>query len=141
MPHNIGDGTWRHYHVLLILREGDPCDMRLHWNETDWAFRGWYVNLQDPVKRVPTGFDTADHVLDLQVTPDGAWSWKDEDEMAEAIRIGRFSQVEANVIRSAGEGVIPDIEARRWPFDGSLIDWRPDPAWPLPTMPPTWNDD
>ncbi len=141
VPHKIGDGIWRHTHVLLILHADEPYDMRLHWNEGDWAFRGWYVNLQDPVRRVPTGFDTADHVLDLDVTPEGAWSWKDEHEMAEAIRIGRFSQDEADTIRAAGEAVIPIIEARQWPFDGSLIDWRPDPEWPIPTVPPHWNQD
>ncbi len=141
VPHRIGDGIWRHYHILLIFREGDSNDMRLHWNEGDWAFRGWYVNLQDPVRRVPTGFDTADHVLDLDVTPEGDWSWKDEHELAEAIRIGRFSQAEADTIRAAGESVIPSIEARQWPFDGSLVDWRPDPSWPIPAIPPTWNDD
>jgi len=140
VPHKIGDGAWRWNHVLAIIREGDAYSIGLFWSEEGWAFRGWYVNLQDPVRRVPTGFHTADHVLDLQVTPDGAWSWKDEDEMAEAIRIGRFSQAEAEAIRAAGEAVIPRIEARRWPFDGSLVDWRPDPAWPMPTMPPTWDD-
>jgi len=87
------------------------------------------------VRRVPAGFDTADHVLDLQVAPDMTWSWKDEHEMAEAIRIGRFSQAEARAIRSAGERVIPVIEARQWPFDGSLVGWRPDPADPQDATP------
>lgn len=62
--------------------------------------------------RAPTGFDTADHVLDVQVAPDGTPSWKDEHELAEAIRIGRFSQPEAAAIRAAGDAVIPDIDAR-----------------------------
>lgn len=141
IPQRLGLGVWEHNHALVIVRPGDAYDIRLFWAEADWAFRGWYVNLQDPVRRVPTGLDTADHVLDVQVAPDGSWSWKDEHELAEAIRIGRFSQPEADAIRAAGESVIPDIEARRWPFDGSLIDWRPDPAWPVPTIPPAWNDD
>jgi len=119
MPHKIGNDRWRWNHMLTLFCEGDPFSVGLFWEEADWAFRGWYVNLQDPVKRVPTGFDTADHVLDLQVAPDMTWSWKDEHEMAEAIRIGRFSQAGARAIRSAGERVIPVIEARQWPFDGS----------------------
>lgn len=140
VPHRVGHGMWDHNHALVITRPGDAFDIRLFWAELDWAFRGWYVNLQDPARRVPTGFDTADHVLDLQVTTGGAWSWKDEHEMAEAIRIGRFNQAEAGAIRAAGERVIPDIEARRWPFDDSLIDWRPNPDWPIPTGPPNWTE-
>jgi hypothetical protein len=141
VPHLVGHGTWDHNHTLIIAREGDPFDIRLFWAEVDWVFRGWYVNLQDPLRRVPVGFDTADHVLDIEANPDRQWSWKDEHEMAEAIRIGRFSQAEAEAIRAAGESVIPAIEAHRWPFDQSLTGWRPDAAWPIPTVPDTWNDD
>lgn len=141
MPVLVGDGIWQWNHVLWLVRPGEAYSVGLFWGEADWAFRGWYVDLQDPVRRVPTGFDTADHVLDIQVAPDGVWSWKDEHEMAEAVRIGHFSQAEAGVIRTAGEAVISTIEARRWPFDRSLIDWRPDPAWPMPTMPLSWNDE
>jgi hypothetical protein len=28
------------------------------------AFSGWYVNLQDPLRPAPLGFDTRDHLLD-----------------------------------------------------------------------------
>lgn len=140
LPHHVGNGTWTSNHVLIEFRPGDAFDIRLFWSE-EWAFRGWYVNLQQPVERVRAGFDTADHILDIRVDPDGSWRWKDEHEMAEAIQIGRFSPNEAAAIRHAGESVIPIIESRQPPFDGSRIDWRPDPAWPLPSLPTGWNDD
>jgi hypothetical protein len=141
LPHIVGVGAWQHNHALIIVRDGEAHDIRLFWAEENWTFRGWYVNLQDPVKRVPVGFDTADHVLDIAVAPDFTWSWKDEHEMAEAIAIGRFSAPEAEAIRAAGERVIPDIEAHRWPFDSSLTGWRPNPEWPVPAIPATWNED
>jgi len=97
--------------------------------------------LQDPVHRVATGFDTGDHVLDLDVGPDLRWRWKDEDEFAIAQQIGRFTPDQAAAIRAEGERVIADIEARRWPFDGSLLDWRPDPSWPVPSVPDAWSED
>jgi predicted RNA-binding protein associated with RNAse of E/G family len=31
------------------------------------AFAGWYVNLQEPLRRTGSGFDTVDLVLDLVV--------------------------------------------------------------------------
>ena len=136
----VGEGTWTTNHALILVRDGDPCDIRLFWSES-WEFKGWYVNLQDPVRRVPTGWDTADHVLDLWVDPGGRWAWKDEHEFAEAIRIGRFSETEAEAIRAAGRAVIPKIEAQVWPFDRSLIEWRPDPGWSMPGMPDDWNAD
>jgi len=140
LPHVVGEGTWTTNHALILVRDGDPCDIRLFWSES-WEFKGWYVNLQDPVRRVPTGWDTADHVLDLWVDPGGRWAWKDEHEFAEAIRIGRFSETEAEAIRAAGRAVIPKIEAQVWPFDRSLIEWRPDPGWSMPGMPDDWNAD
>jgi hypothetical protein len=139
LPHVVGDGTWTTHHVLIEIRPGDPFDIRHFWGE-DWSFRGWYVNLQQPVARVGAGFDTADHLLDLWVDPDGSWRWKDEHELAEAVRIGRFSAGEAATIRLAGESVIPLIESRQPPFDGSLTAWRPDSVWPVPTVPEAWND-
>jgi len=137
----VGDGTWKWNHVLTLIRPGDAHDIRLFWSEADWTFRGWYINLQRPVKRVAVGFDTADHVLDVSVDPALNWSWKDEHELADAVRIGRFSPDEADAIRAEGERVIARIEARAWPFNTGYETWRPDPAWPIPVMPASWNND
>lgn len=139
--HNVGDGRWTRNHALFVFPAGAAHDVRLFWADEDWSFRGYYVNLQDVVRRVATGFDTADHVLDLDVAPDLTWHWKDEDEFVIAQEIGRFNPVQAVDIRAEGERVIADIEARRWPFDGSLTDWRPDSRWTIPTVPADWNED
>lgn len=141
IPVVVGDGTWKWNHVLTLIRPGDAHDIRLFWREEDWSFRGWYVNLQAPVKRVAVGFDTADHVLDISVDPALSWAWKDEDELADAVRIGRFSPEESAAIRAEGERVIARIEARAWPFDAGYETWRPDPAWPIPAVPANWNED
>lgn len=141
LPVLVGDGHWAANHALILVRPGDAHDIRLFWSEIDWTFRGWYVNLQRPVRRVGVGFDTADHVLDIFVEPDGTWRWKDEDELAAAIEIGRFTPDEAAAIRAEGERVIDRIETRAWPFNAGYERWRPDPAWPVPTMPDDWNSD
>ncbi len=141
LPVIIGDGHWLANHTLILVRPGDAHDIRLFWSEQDWAFRGWYVNLQRPVRRVRVGFDTTDHVLDVFVEPDGTWHWKDEDELAAAVEIGRFTATEAAAIREEGERVIQRIEARSWPFDAGFEQWRPDPAWPLPSLPQDWESD
>ena len=143
IPHAVGDTIWRENHALVILREGVAHDIRLFWRAADWTFRGWYVNPIEPPRRTPIGFDTSDHILDLVVRPDRTWEWKDVQDFADATAYGRFTDGEAEAIRAEAARLIPDIEAGAWPFDDSLIDWRPDPAWwsELPTMPETWNED
>lgn len=138
-PIVIGDIPWQANHVLRLIRPEDAHDISLFWAADDWTFRGWYVNLQDPVRRTSVGFDSADHVLDIQVTPDGAWTWKDEDEFADAITVGRFTPDRADEIRREGERVIARIEAGGWPFDAGYETWRPDPSWPVPVMLPNWD--
>lgn len=141
LPVIVGYGHWSANHALILVKPGDAYDIRLFWSEHDWTFRGWYVNLQRPVRRVSVGFDTADHVLDLVVEPDGAWRWKDEDELAAAVEIGRFTAEEAAAMRAEGERVIERIDSRAWPFDAGYEHWRPDPSWPIPAMPDDWGRD
>lgn len=141
MPVVVGDGVWGTNHALILVRSGDAHDIRLFWSEDDWTFRGWYVNLQRPVRRVGVGFDTADHVLDVFVEPDRGWRWKDEDELTVAVEIGRFSIAEAAAIREEGERVIERIGAWSWPFDAGYERWRPDQSWPIPALPDDWESD
>ena len=51
-------------------------------------------------------------MLNLCVDPDGSRNWKDEDDFAKAIRVGRVSETEPATIVAAGEAVILRVEAR-----------------------------
>ena len=129
----LGDGNWGTHQTLLITPPGRAHSIWLFWTET-WDFLGWYVNLQEPQVRTPVGFDTVDQVLDIWVEPDLSWSWKDEDELEAAVRLGRFTPGEAAAIRAEGERVIAS-----WPFPTGCEDWRPDPSWPIPRLPDGWD--
>ncbi len=129
----LGDGNWGAHQTLLITPPGAAHSIWLFWAET-WEFLGWYVNLQEPQARTPVGFDTVDKVLDIWVERDQTWSWKDEDELQEAIALARFSQEEAAELRAEGERVIA-----AWPFPTGWEDWRPDPSWPVPGLPDGWD--
>lgn len=129
--------TWRGTHRLIVTRPGQAHAVFLKWLAPSWDFTGWYVNLQEPLNRTRRGFETRDQFLDIQVAPDRSWRWKDEDELEQAVELDRLSREEADAVRHEGERVIPDIEEGRFPFDGSLIDWRPDPEWPIPPVPAT----
>lgn len=127
--------VWHGTHALRLLRPGDAHCVSLFWAEDDWAFRGWYVNLQAPYVRSGLGFDTRDHALDVVVEPGGRWRWKDEDHLELATRLGAFTPEEAFAIRAEGERVLA-----AWPFPTGWEDWRPDPTWPTPILPRAWNE-
>lgn len=40
-----------------------------------------------------------------------------EDELAEAVAVGRLMKDDAEAVRSTGEAMVPLIEAGAWPFD------------------------
>ena len=73
------------------------------------------------------------------MTPDLKWRWKDEELTAGWIDAGVYTAVEVVAIRETGLRVIADVEARRFPFDGSWLEWRPDPTWATPETPPGWD--
>lgn len=65
----LHDRPWSPPGKLRLTRPGDAFEV--------WATPGmhhdgtpWYVNLQDPLRRVGAGFTTIDHLLDLLVSPD-----------------------------------------------------------------------
>ena len=105
----------------------------------DWSPLHWYVNLEDPLRRSAIGFDTLDRQLDAIVAFDGTWRWKDEDELAESIRLGRLAAADEPQLRAAAERAARRIGGGEPPFDRDWTSWRPDPAWPVPQLPEGWE--
>lgn len=130
-------GQWRR-DVLRLMFPGAPYSVWLQW-EADGAFRGFYVNFEEPFRRTAIGFDTNDHTLDIVVEPDHRWRWKDSDEFDERVAGGIYSREFAEHVRDAA-AVFPDaIERHEPPFDDTWAEWRPDAAWPVPELPPGWR--
>lgn len=132
--------TWRSSgDGLLVVRSGDLHAVHVAWSASG-AVERFYVNLQSPLQRTRTGFATTDHFLDIVVDADRRWRWKDEDELEQAVHVGRMTAHEADAVRAEGERVVAEIEAQCWPFDDSYEGWKPDPAWPVPAIPETWAE-
>jgi hypothetical protein len=102
-------------------------------------FRGWYVNVQTPFRRMPYGFDVADMTLDVVVRPDRSWYRKDEDELAMALAAGACSEAQAVELRRAVEEVVALIKSGAEPFDESWRRWLPFPREPLGEPPEGWR--
>jgi hypothetical protein len=141
----LPDRPWR----LEIRPRGTQPILSFAWPDTPYAVllwaaeddrRVWYVNLEEPIQRTPLGFDTVDHALDVVIELDrSSWQWKDEDELAHAVRAGLFSEAEAADFYAWGERAVERILAAEPPFDREWGDWQPDPEWPLPQLHDGWH--
>jgi hypothetical protein len=140
----LPDRPWR----LEVRERGPHPILSFAWPDTPYAIlrwhtpdgrHAWYVNLQDPLRRTEIGFDTVDHALDAIVSLDGAWAWKDEDELGEAVADGLFTPEDAERFRADGERAVARILGRQPPFDRDWDGWCPEPSWPAPALPEGWD--
>jgi predicted RNA-binding protein associated with RNAse of E/G family len=95
--------------------------------------------MQEPIRRTSLGFDFLDHELDIVVSPDRDWRWKDRDHLEQAQIIGSLSPEQARAITQEAQQVVDDIARGVVPFDGSWNDWRPPSDWTIPSLPDGWD--
>ena len=131
--------TWVDTNVLMLTVPDTWHSVWLMWEAQTWEFRCWYVNLQTPLTRTSRGFDTSDRALDVVIAPNGDHRWKDEDHLERAVDVRWISAADAQRVRIEGERVIERAARREYPFNAEWISWRPDPAWPIPELPPDWS--
>ncbi|MFI0979666.1 DUF402 domain-containing protein [Streptomyces sp. NPDC021093] len=124
--------------VLKLARPGDPWSVWLFW-EPGWRFKNWYINLEEPRARWAGGVDSQDHFLDIAVAPDRRWMWLDEDEFAQARRVGLVGERQAESVREAGRAAVRTVEEWGAPFADGWENWRPDPHWGVPELPDDWD--
>lgn len=136
----LTDYQWRRGPMLWLMPPGEAHAVHLWWHGPEWRFGGWYINLQDPIRRTALGVDFLDQHLDVVIDPDYRWRWKDEDEFAAAIEIGLLTRQRAEAVRAEGERVIRRLEAREPPFCDGWEHRQPDPKWRVPELPRGWDD-
>ncbi len=136
----LGDRIWTHTRALSFAWPGSAHSMIAYWDDRTDAFLRWYINLQTPLRRTSVGFDYMDHALDAIVEPDlSSWSWKDEEELREALERGLFTQQEADGFYAEGERAAERLLRGDPPFDRDRREWKPDPSWPVAELPPGWD--
>jgi uncharacterized protein DUF402 len=124
--------------LSFAFRDADYAVL-LTWSADD-VFEGYYANLQSALRPWESGFDYVDHFLDVLIAPDrSSWTWKDEDDLAESVRLGLLSSEAAARVRMCGERAVEHVLLRQPPFDREWSDWRPDPAWPPPALSDGWD--
>ncbi|MBA2461050.1 MAG: DUF402 domain-containing protein [Actinobacteria bacterium] len=134
----FADAAWD-VSTLVLMREGDWHAVWVSWLDSGEQW-GWYVNLQLPFRRTRRGFETMDLALDVIVELDRTWRWKDEDELAVFVERGVFDRGLAEHVRAEGLRVARRAERNEPPFSDPWADWRPDPSWSRPELPPGWDE-
>jgi hypothetical protein len=123
--------------TLVLMRAGEGHAVWCSWR--DGEHLPWYVNLQEPFRRTRLGFETMDLVLDVVISVDGGWSWKDEDELATFVALGVFEDELAARLRAEGLAAVGRVERREPPLHEPWPEWRPDPQWLVPKLTDDWE--
>ena len=130
---------WEGHGVLQLQRPGDMHAVWVFWHGPQRELGAWYVNLQEPFRRTARGFDTQDLELDIVLSRDGRWRYKDDEKLEKWIERGRWTPDEVAAIRREGAAIAAELDAgRRWWSDG-WASWEPDPSWEMQALPPDWD--
>lgn len=132
--------VWRDHAALHIVPAGAGFAVMARWGRSFDDFTGFYVNVQEPLRRTAIGFDSMDQTLDVIIGPDRRTvRVKDDDELRAAAADGFFPPAEVAAIRRAADDATRMVLDGEPPFDEPWHRWRPDPAWPVPVLPPGWS--
>jgi hypothetical protein len=130
--------VWRSDTLRLMFPE------RSHSVWLFWEGRGdlrrfvrYFVNLEEPFRRTPIGFDTQDHTLDAIVTPDLSWRWRDEDELRNHVTEEFYTPELAEAVWAEGRAAVDTLVRREHPACGWTT-WLPDATWKLPVIDAAW---
>lgn len=135
------DVVWHRWRRLFLRGPADGHMISLFWDSDTDALRFWYIDLVTPLRRIAAGFEAVDHGIDVIVEPDmSSWSWKDAEELDWYVEHGRYSASEAARIRAEAAAAVARLRNERDRFE-TWREWRPDPSWPIPSLPDAWDMD
>ena len=134
------DDEWFGNDMLQLIQPGAGHAVFAWWVGPERTLDGWYINLQEPLRRTAIGFDTHDQILYIVVSADRAtWRWKDEDELEQAQELGTISRQAADELRREGERALALLQASEPPYEDRWERWAPDPSWSIPTLRAGWD--
>lgn len=126
-PHEY---VWR-TDTLRLMVPGRSHSVSLSWareGETRRLLK-YFVNMEEPLRRTPVGFDTQDHTIDIELTPELAARWRDEDELASHVSQGFYTEALAAAARAEGEAALEAIRRREHVCTHGWAEWRPPAEW------------
>jgi protein associated with RNAse G/E len=131
--------AWHTNRLLILLHPEKYYSSFYFWEVGTNQFLCYYINFQLPFRRSKIGFDTFDLELDIIIEPTFEWRWKDADHYQEGIERGILLNEWVQEIDTAKPEIFERLEKRQYPYDGSWLDWKPDPACEPPKLPENWD--
>ena len=131
--------AWRTNRLLILLEPDTYYSTMFFWRADSNDFLLYYINFQLPFQRSHCGIDTLDLDLDLIINPDFSFQWKDEDDYQKAIDHEVIMPEWTQAIEIAKKEIFNKLEKRQYPYDGSWLNWMPDPNWLPPKLPKNWD--
>ena len=131
--------AWRTNRLLILLEPDTYYSTMFFWRADSNDFLLYYINFQLPFQRSHCGIDTLDLDLDLIINPDFSFRWKDEDDYQKAIDHEVIMPEWTQAIEVAKNEIFNKLEKRQYPYDGSWLNWMPDPNWLPPKLPKNWD--
>jgi hypothetical protein len=140
LPRPPHEYTWRN-DTLRLMFPAARHSVSLFWDGTGATrrFLRYFVNLEEPFRRTTAGFDTQDHTLDVVATPMLGFSWRDEAELESHVALGFYTRDLATAVRAEGQRVIDALAQGTHACLRGWAQWSPDPRWPMPSIPATWD--
>jgi protein associated with RNAse G/E len=135
----IENYLWRTNRLLLLLEPEKYYSIMHFWDDASSQFKCYYVNFQVPFTRSHCGIDTLDLDLDIIINPDLSFEWKDEDDYQTAIDHGIIFPEWIQGIEAAKHEIFDKLERHQYPFDGTWLNWMPEPDWSPPKLPADWD--
>lgn len=132
--------VWRNDTLRLMVPDSSHS-VSLSWSLEAGKRRllKYFVNMEEPFRRTAVGFDTQDHTLDVEVTPELDCRWRDEQELANHVAEGFYTAPLAAAVRAEGERVIAAIERRDHECLRGWADWSPPLDWRAPDFVDGWS--
>lgn len=127
--------AWSRTVSLDVWSPANWWSTRVFWDEADGRFLCYYIDFVRPFSTQGRCLDTLDLALDVVVTPDGRWAFKDVDQYEDLRRRRWIRDDDHEAVERAKPTVIAAIESGRFPFDGSLLEWQCPRAYPLGSSP------
>ncbi|MEK3889494.1 hypothetical protein [Bacillus sp. FSL K6-3431] len=82
-----------------------------------------------------------DYLLDITVSPDRSeWSWKDETDFHDAVKVGKITTKQAEAIRLEGQIAIRLLQEDSSSFYETWEYWLPPKEWQIPGIPLGWDE-
>jgi protein associated with RNAse G/E len=130
---------WHTNRLLALTEPQRYYSTILFWDNESNKFLCYYINFQLPYWRSHCGIDTLDLDLDLIINPDYSYEWKDIDDYQKGIEMEIILPEWVQGIETAKQEIFGRLEKRQYPYDGSWLDWIPDPTWSPLRLPEGWD--